>query len=71
MDCFRPDLGTVWDLLLQFSCSLCMTLFVAYVWLVLWSNYGLVVDSLLTEFGTIVCPVGGITAWPVTAGGVA
>ena len=71
VDCFRPDLGTVWELLLQFSCSLCMTLFVACVWLVLWSNYGLVVDSLWTEFGTIVFPVGGIIAWPVMACGVA
>ena len=48
-----------------------MTLFVAYVWLVLWPNYILVVDSLWTEFETILCPIGGIIVWPVMAGGVA
>ena len=45
--------------------------FVAYVWLVLWPNYGLVVDSLRTESGTVLCPVSGIIVWPIMASGVA
>ena len=40
-----------------------MALFVAYVWLVLWPNYGLVVNNLWTESGTVLCPVGGIIVW--------
>ena len=48
-----------------------MDLFVAYVWLVLWPNYGLVVDRLWTESGTVLCPIGGIIVWSVMAGGVA
>ena len=46
VDCFRPDLGTDWELILELSCILCMALFVACVWLVLWPNYSLVMDSL-------------------------
>ena len=48
-----------------------MDLFVSCVWLVLWPNYGLVVDSLWTAFGTVLCPVGGIIVWLVMAGSVA
>ena len=48
-----------------------MALFVTYVWLILWPNYGLIVDSLWTEYKTVLCPVGGIIVRPVLAGGVA
>ena len=48
-----------------------MDLFVACVWLVLWPNYGLVVDRLWTESGTVLCPIGGVIMWSVMAGGVA
>ena len=71
VDCFKPDLGIVWELILELSCSLCMVVFVACVWLVLWPNYGLVMDNLWTGYETIVCLVGGIIAWPIMAGGVA
>ena len=47
-----------------------MSLFVACVWLVLWPNYGLVMDSLWIEYGIVLCPIGGIIVWPVMAGGM-
>ena len=48
-----------------------MTLLVACVWVVLWPNYGLIVDSLWTESGTVLCLVGGIMVWPIMASGMA
>ena len=36
--------------------SLCMALLVARVGLVLLPDYGLVIDSLGTESGTVLCP---------------
>ena len=68
--CLKPDLGLISELSSELSCGLDMALFVACVWLVLWPNYGLVVDSLWIESGTVLCPVGGIIVWPVMAGGV-
>ena len=56
---------------MKLSCGLDMALFVACVWLVLWPNYGLVVDSLWIKYVIVLCPVGGIIMWPVMAGGVA
>ena len=55
----------------ELSCYLDMALFISYEWLVLWPNYGLVVDSLWTKSRTVLCPVEGIIVWPVMAGGVA
>ena len=48
-----------------------MALFIACVWLVLWPNYCLVVDSLWTESGTVLCCVGGIIVWSIMVGGKA
>ena len=48
-----------------------MALLVDYVWLVLWPNYGLVVDSLWTKSRIVLYPVGGIIVWQVMVGGVA
>ena len=72
---FKARFGTVWGLIyelsLKLSYDLDMDLFIACVWLVLWPNYGLVVDSLWTESETVLCCVGDIIVWPVMAGGVA
>ena len=64
-------MGLIFELRLEVSYGLDMAFFLACVWLVLWPNYGLVVDSLPTESGIVLCPVGGIIMWPVMASGVA
>ena len=42
-----------------------MALLAARVRLVLWPNYGLVVDSFGTRPGTVLCPGCGMLVWPV------
>ena len=42
-----------------------MALLVACVGLVLWSDYGLVVDSLGIGPRTVLCPSCGMLVWPV------
>ena len=58
--CLRPDLGLISELSLELSYGFDMALFLVCVWLVLWPNYGLVVDSLWTESEIALCLVGGI-----------
>ena len=47
------------------SYSLCIALLAARVVLVLWPNYGLVVDSLRTGPRTVLCPGCGTLLWLV------
>ena len=47
-----------------------MALFVAYAWLVLWPNHGLVVDSPGTKSMTVLYPVFCMIVWLVMACGV-
>ena len=47
--------------------SICMALLVARVGLVLWLDYVLVVHSLGTESGTVLCLGYGMLVWPVIA----
>ena len=44
--------------------------FMAYAWLVLWPDHGLVVDRLRTKSWTILYPVFGMIVWPIMACGV-
>ena len=71
---FKPDFGTIWglnfELGLELSYNLCMALFVACAWLVLWPDQGLVMDSPGIESKTVLYPVFGMIMWLVMACGV-
>ena len=70
--CCVQILGMVVGLIPELSSELYygldIGLFVAYAWLVLWPDHGLVVDSLGTESGTVLYPIFGmIVVWPIMA----
>ena len=55
VDCLSPILGLNYELSLELSYSLCMALLAAHVGLVLWTDYGLVMDSLGSRSRTFLC----------------
>ena len=71
---FKPDFEIVWGLNSKLSSepsySLCMALLAARVGLVLWPDYGLVVDSPRTKSRIVLYVVFGMIVWPVMACGV-